>query len=123
MHKVLIDTDPGIDDAMAIFYAGLHPDIDLIGMTSVFGNVTAERAARNALVLSDMLRQDIPVAPGAAKPLEQTPKPVSDHVHGDEGFGDLPAQIPSCAHRSTLTRPISSSRPCMPIPERSFLPR
>ena len=97
MHKVLIDTDPGIDDAMAIFYAGLHPDIDLIGMTSVFGNVTAEIAARNALVLSDMLGQDIPVAPGAAKPLEQTPKPVSDHVHGDEGFGDLPAQVPSRA--------------------------
>ena len=67
MHKVLIDTDPGIDDAMAIFYAGLHPDIDLIGMTSVFGNVTAEIAARNALVLSDMLGQDIPVAPGRRK--------------------------------------------------------
>ncbi len=95
MPKVLIDTDPGIDDAMAIFYAGLHPDIDLIGMTGVFGNVTVDTAARNAIVLSDMLGQDIPVAKGAAEPLVQVPNPVSDYVHGDEGFGDLPAQTPS----------------------------
>lgn len=95
MPKVLIDTDPGIDDAMAIFYAGLHPDIDLIGMTAVFGNVSVATATRNAIVLADMMEQDIPVAKGAAGPLAQPPNPVSDYVHGAEGFGDLPAQTPS----------------------------
>ena len=46
--KMIIDTDPGIDDAMAILYAGLHPDIDLLGLTTIFGNVTTEIATRNA---------------------------------------------------------------------------
>jgi inosine-uridine nucleoside N-ribohydrolase len=91
-QKIIIDTDPGIDDAMAIFYAGLSDDIDLIAMTSVFGNVTADIATRNALVLGDMLKQEIPVAKGATHPLVQTPNPVSDYVHGVEGFGDIPAQ-------------------------------
>ena len=91
-QKIIIDTDPGIDDAMAIFYAGLSDDIDLIAMTSVFGNVTADIATRNALVLGDMLKQEIPVAKGATYPLVQAPNPVSDYVHGVEGFGDIPAQ-------------------------------
>jgi inosine-uridine nucleoside N-ribohydrolase len=95
IQKIIIDTDPGIDDAMAIFYAGLSDKIDLIALTSVFGNVTAEIATRNALVLGDMLKQEIPVAQGAAVPLEQTPNPVSDYVHGVEGFGDIPAQTTS----------------------------
>ena len=91
-HKIIIDTDPGIDDAMAILYAALHPDIEIIGMTSVFGNVTSDIAARNAIVLAERARQSIPVAKGADKPLVQTPNPVSDYVHGTEGFGDMPAQ-------------------------------
>ncbi len=91
-QKIIIDTDPGIDDAMAIFYAGLSDKIDLIALTSVFGNVTADIATRNALVLGDMLEQQIPVAKGAQTPLVQTPNPVSDYVHGVEGFGDIPAQ-------------------------------
>ena len=90
--KIIIDTDPGIDDAMAIFYAGLSDELNLIAMTSVFGNVTAEIATRNALVLGDILKQDIPVAQGAKVPLMQKPNPVSDYVHGAEGFGDIPAQ-------------------------------
>ena len=92
--KIIIDTDPGIDDAMAIFYAGLCDKLDLIAMTTVFGNVTAEIATRNALVLAETMRQVIPVARGAATPLVQTPNHVSDHVHGVEGFGDMPAQTP-----------------------------
>ncbi|WP_069298686.1 nucleoside hydrolase [Neptunicoccus sediminis] len=98
-HKILIDTDPGIDDAMAIFYAALHPEIEIVGMTSVFGNVTTEIAARNAIVLAERAGQEIPVAKGAGKPLVQTPNPVSDYVHGAEGFGDMPAQ-------DTTARPV-----------------
>ncbi len=92
LHKVLIDTDPGIDDAMAVFYAALHPEIDLVGMTTVFGNVTTEIATRNAIVLAERVGQNIPVAKGAAVPLVQTPNPVSDFVHGTEGFGTMPPQ-------------------------------
>ena len=91
-HKILIDTDPGVDDIMAIFYAALHPEVEIVGMTTVFGNVTVDIAARNAIVLAERLKQDIPVAKGAATPLVQTPNPVSDFVHGSEGFGDMPPQ-------------------------------
>jgi len=94
VEKIIIDTDPGIDDAMAIFYAGLSPKLDLVGMTAVFGNVTVEIATRNAMVLAEVLKQDIPVAKGAETPLVQVPNRVSDHVHGVEGFGDMPAQTP-----------------------------
>lgn len=91
-HKILIDTDPGIDDAMAIFYAALHPHIDIVGMTSVFGNVTTEIATRNAIFLAEKVGQNIPVAKGAEKPIVMDPNGVSDYVHGVEGFGSMVAQ-------------------------------
>lgn len=92
--KLIIDTDPGVDDAMAILFAARHPKIDLIGMTTVFGNVFVEQASRNALVLAEMAGQEIPVATGAGQPLVLPPFQPSKHVHGDEGFGDLPAITP-----------------------------
>ena len=55
--KVIIDTDPGIDDTMAIFFAFLHPQIEVLGLTSVFGNVEVEKTARNAKVLAEMAGQ------------------------------------------------------------------
>ena len=42
LHKVIYDTDPGVDDAMALVFQALHPDIELLGITSVFGNATVE---------------------------------------------------------------------------------
>ncbi|MEO0342024.1 MAG: nucleoside hydrolase [Pseudomonadota bacterium] len=92
--KLIIDTDPGIDDAMAIVFAGLHPDIELIGLTSVFGNVTVDKTTRNALHLVEMLDLDIPVAAGASAPMSMPFNGESDYVHGTEGFGDIPAQSP-----------------------------
>lgn len=92
--KIIIDTDPGIDDAMAIFYAYLHPEIEVLGLTTVFGNVTVDIATRNALVLTELAKQNTPVAKGAAKPLVQSPNGVSDHVHGAEGFGNMPPRTP-----------------------------
>ncbi len=93
--KLIIDTDPGIDDAMAIFYAALAKDIELVGLTSIFGNVTVEKATRNCLRLVEMARQPhVEVAQGAIKPLGQPAVPPSAHVHGEEGFGDIPALDP-----------------------------
>lgn len=94
--KLIVDTDPGIDDAMAIFYAAAAPDIDLLGLTTIFGNVTVEQATRNALRLLDWAGlPDVPVAQGAATPRALPPFPPSHNVHGDEGFGDIPAETPS----------------------------
>lgn len=93
-HKIIIDTDPGIDDAMAVLYAAQEPGIELMGLTSIFGNVTVEQATRNALRLVEMAGLDIPVAQGCARPLIAGPFPPGHHVHGDEGFGTYPAQQP-----------------------------
>lgn len=90
--KLIIDTDPGVDDAMAIFYAHGAPDIDLLGLTTVFGNVHVDQASRNARHLLDMVGADIPVAQGADQPHVRDHTP-SKHVHGDEGLGhftDIP---------------------------------
>lgn len=92
--KLIIDTDPGIDDAMAIFYAAAAPDIELLGLTTIFGNVTTKMATRNALRLLEAADLELPVAHGAEKPLVLPPFEPSAHVHGDEGFGDIPAADP-----------------------------
>ena len=93
-HKVIIDTDPGVDDAMAILYAHLDPRIELVGLTSIFGNVTIEIATRNALALAELAGADIPVAHGAERPMVQDPREVAWFVHGHEGFGDVPPMSP-----------------------------
>lgn len=94
MTKLIIDTDPGIDDAMAIFYAAAAPDIELLGLTTIFGNVTTPIATRNALRLLEAAELDLPVAHGAEAPLSMPPFSPSSQVHGEEGFGDIPAQNP-----------------------------
>ncbi|WP_373280265.1 nucleoside hydrolase [Palleronia aestuarii] len=91
--KMIIDTDPGVDDAMAILYAARTPEIDLLGLTTVFGNVPIHIATRNALRLAEMAGLDIPVAEGAAAPLVRDFVP-SSRVHGAEGFGAVPALNP-----------------------------
>ncbi len=93
-HKVIIDTDPGVDDAMAILYACLDPSIELLGLTTIFGNVTTDIATRNSLALLELAGQDLPVARGAEKPIVQEAKPVAWEVHGKEGFGDVPPMLP-----------------------------
>ena len=87
--KLIIDTDPGIDDAMALFYAIADPEIELIALTTVFGNVTTTQATRNALFLLETAGIDIPVSEGLHKPRELPAYPPSSHVHGAEGFGSL----------------------------------
>jgi len=97
-HKVIIDTDPGIDDTMAIAYAIAHPQIDLIALTTIFGNVSAEEATDNALSLLDYFGYQAEVAMGEARPLEMDPKPHSYFVHGRNGLGDI--EIPKSTSRA-----------------------
>lgn len=87
--RVLIDTDPGIDDAVAIFLALASPELEVTGLTTVFGNVEVDVATRNALTLLDIAgRADIPVAQGSAKPLTTDYLGAIPHIHGHDGLGD-----------------------------------
>lgn len=88
--KLVIDTDPGIDDAMAIFLALQSPEVEVIGLTTIFGNVYTTLATRNALHLLEIAgRSDIPVAEGSHTTLMKVTKlRIADFVHGTDGLGN-----------------------------------
>jgi len=89
-QKIIIDTDPGIDDSMAIFFALSSPELEVIGLTTVFGNVHVDLAATNALRLLEIAgRADIPVAKGAANSLVGDYDNPPAHIHGDDGQGNV----------------------------------
>lgn len=93
-RKVVIDTDPGIDDALAIFLALASPEIEVLGLTSVFGNAAVEVTTRNALMLLEIAgRPDIPVAAGADRPLAGRYAGAVPHIHGADGQGDAGAIV------------------------------
>src|SRR4051812_11058640 len=88
-HKVIYDTDPGVDDAMALVFQALHPDIELLGLTSVFGNATIETTTHNARFLAGRFAPGVPVARGAAAPLKRAaPQPLA-WIHGNNGLGNI----------------------------------
>jgi inosine-uridine nucleoside N-ribohydrolase len=90
MRKVIFDTDPGIDDAMALLFLKKSPNVEILGVTSSFGNGTIETTTRNALFLCDMFGIDAPVAKGASGPLAGDTGAPPAHVHGGDALGDLP---------------------------------
>jgi uridine nucleosidase len=86
--KILIDTDPGIDDSMATLFALRSPEFEIVGMTSVFGNTDADITAQNALRLREVEGNDhIPVAQGAGVPLLIALRSSGKLVHGEDGMG------------------------------------
>lgn len=89
-EALIIDTDPGIDDAMAILFALASAEIDLRAVSSVYGNVRSPLAAANALRLLEFAgRGDVPVLVGAEEPLEESLDRVAEVVHGRDGFGEI----------------------------------
>ncbi len=93
---VLVDCDTGIDDAMALLYLLAHDEVKLVGITTVFGNNTAQQCATNSLRVLELAgRTDVPVAIGAENPLVGEVTYLATHVHGADGLGDagLPATI------------------------------
>lgn len=88
-RKVIFDTDPGIDDAMALRLIQRSPALDLIGITSVFGNAPIEITTRNALHLTQRFGIDAPVARGTSDPLTIARLPEPTFVHGHNGLGDV----------------------------------
>lgn len=86
-RKVLIDCDPGVDDALALMLAQGSPELDVLAVTTCGGNQTLGKVTRNALSLADELGMHwIPVAAGAERPLVRQPL-TAGHVHGDTGLG------------------------------------
>jgi len=85
--KVILDTDPGIDDALAFILLKAMPEISLQAITVTHGNTTVEKCTTNALKLVELLGMtDVPVAMGATEPLVKTLS-VAEETHGDTGLG------------------------------------
>jgi inosine-uridine nucleoside N-ribohydrolase len=103
MHKVIFDTDPGIDDAMALLFLHASPDVELIGITTTFGNGTIETTTRNALYLAERFGIAAPVARGAGAPLVGEAGDPPDFVHGANGLGDI--ELPTSIARQPDPRP------------------
>lgn len=102
MIRILLDTDPGIDDALALFLALASPGARLEGITTVSGNVHVDLTTRNALALLEVAgRTDIPVARGCDRPLVREPV-IADYVHGRNGLGEVslpePREQPLAMH-------------------------
>jgi inosine-uridine nucleoside N-ribohydrolase len=91
-ERILIDCDPGHDDAIALLLALASPEVEVVGVTTVAGNQTLEKTTANAIRVLDFVgRDDVPVAAGANAPLLRDPF-VAAYVHGDTGLDgpDLP---------------------------------
>ena len=85
MRKIIIDTDPGIDDAAAIAIAMFSPQLDVQLITTVSGNVSVEKTTHNALRLMTLWNSPVPVAAGASRPLAGTLVDGGD-THGESGM-------------------------------------
>jgi purine nucleosidase len=90
MERLIIDTDPGVDDAQAIMMAVRYPGARVEALTAVAGNVGLDHTSRNACKVLEVLGTDIPVFAGAASALVY-PAGTAAFVHGDDGFGDCGA--------------------------------
>ena len=89
---IILDCDPGHDDAIALLLAVASPEVELIGVTTVAGNTTIDKTTNNALRILELAgRADIPVYRGADRPFIR-PQDVANHVHGESGLDgpDLP---------------------------------
>lgn len=88
-QALIIDCDPGVDDAVALMLAFGSPGFDLLAITAVGGNVPVAKTARNARMLRQIAgREDVPVFMGADRPLRRAPAGAGE-FHGAEGLGDL----------------------------------
>ncbi|MFC6163612.1 ribonucleoside hydrolase RihC [Lactiplantibacillus dongliensis] len=123
--KLIMDTDPGIDDAAAITIALNHPDLELQLLTAVAGNVTVDKTTLNALKLVRFFNSNVPVAEGAAQPLI---KPFEDaaRIHGESGMPgydfptDLPKPLPMTAVEALRDTLLAAPEPLTLVPTGSY---
>ena len=111
--QLLIDTDPGVDDALAILMAHAHADV--AALTVAAGNVGLEHTVRNACRLVDVVKSATPVFPGCATPLVRMPEEDAAFVHGKDGFGDVgypePVTRPGDEHAALALLRLTRERP------------
>src|ERR1700712_565714 len=94
---LILDCDPGLDDALALVLAHGDPGLELVAVTTVGGNVSLDRTTRNALQLREYLGfPRVPVAAGAAGPLAGPVRDASE-VHGETGLGNVQLADPVLA--------------------------
>ncbi len=93
-RPLILDCDPGVDDAMALYFALAHPGLELLGITTTFGNVSVAQATRNALYLCALAGRTLPVCTGVATPLRKAPLQPDPDIHGADGLGNLPTRAP-----------------------------
>jgi inosine-uridine nucleoside N-ribohydrolase len=97
----ILDCDPGHDDAIALLLALASPELDLLGVTTTYGNQTLAKTTANALrVLELVARTDVPVAAGAERPLQRE-LVVAAHVHGESGLDGPVLPEPSALPTTT----------------------
>jgi inosine-uridine nucleoside N-ribohydrolase len=95
-RRVIFDTDPGVDDTMALFFLLRCPEFAVEAVTTVFGNTDVEQTTRNALIALDVAgRPNLPVARGAAGPLMRERQRGGEIVHGNNGMGGAALPTPS----------------------------
>lgn len=89
--KICIDCDPGVDDSLALLFALCRSDIEIVGITTGFGNVTAVQGAENVLRLLKLVGMEgrIPVCAGEEKPLKGECGEFPDFIHGKNGLGNV----------------------------------
>lgn len=97
MRNIILDCDPGHDDAIAILLAGSNPEINLLGVTVVAGNQTLEKTANNALKVVQWLGLDVPVIKGCPGPMVRK-QMIADDIHGETGldghdFGEIKIKL------------------------------
>ena len=93
-RALIIDCDPGVDDAVGLLLAFASPELELLAITTVGGNVAVAATARNARIMRQIARREaVPIFAGADRPLVREPAGAGD-FHGDEGLGDLTAFQP-----------------------------
>ncbi len=103
--RVILDVDLGIDDAVALLLAHYAPAIDLVGVTTVFGNTSLEKGTRNTLYMKDKFGIAADVYVGAAAPLYHPAKPIPTFVHGENGLGDTEGDMTPKSKASKLSAP------------------
>ncbi|GBR53642.1 inosine-uridine preferring nucleoside hydrolase [Neokomagataea thailandica NBRC 106555] len=120
-RHIIIDTDPGQDDAVTILLALASPELTVDAITTVAGNVAVEQTARNACALLELAkRTDVPVYAGAERPLRKEPI-YAANVHGETGMGgaNLPPPVllpqPEHAVDALIERLTAAARACSPI--------
>ena len=94
-RRVVVDTDTGLDDALALLYLAGRRDVEISAVTSVYGNCGVEDALRNIAVVLGVAGVDgVPIAAGADRPVSGREPHLADYVHGSDGLGDLGLQGP-----------------------------